>query len=98
MVSDGHIRVYDRIPTGSPINNVTYYDFYIRDDYIQTTGQTNYTNYTSYNCMDTSNFTTDFWYRLDIDKILLCYIIIALVGLYFPFKIFSRFFGRWLKI
>lgn len=98
MVSDGHIRVYDRVPNGTTINNVHYYDFYIRDDYIQTEGTANFNNYTTYNCINSSNFTTDYWYRLDIDKIVTVFLAVAIVGIYFPYKIFSRFLGRWLKL
>ena len=98
MVSDGHIRVYDAIPNGTTINNVHYYDFYIRDDYIKAEGSTNFSPYTSLNCLNSADFTTDYWYRLDIDKIVTIFLAIAIVGIYFPFKIFSRFFGRWLKL
>lgn len=98
MVSDGHIRVYDSIPNGSNQYGVNYYDFYIRDDYIQTQGSTNFSTYTNYDCMDNSNFTTDYWYRLDIDKIVTTFFVIAIFGIYFPFKIIGRFFGRWLKL
>lgn len=98
MVSDGHIRVYDRVPNGTNINGVHYYDFYIRDDYIQTEGTTNFSSYTTYNCINSSNFTTDYWYRLDIDKIVTVFLAVAIVGIWLPYKIFSRFLGRWLKI
>ena len=98
VVSDGHIRIYDRVPNGTSINNVHYTDFYIRENYLQSENTTNYTPYTSYNCLNIDQFTTDYWYRPDIWQSLLCFFIIGLVGIYLPFKIISRLFGRWLKI
>lgn len=98
LVSDGHVRIYDRIPNGTTQNNVRYWDFYIRDHYLESNDSTNFSPYTSLNCLNNNQFTTDFWYRDDIWQSLLCYFIIAIVGLYLPYKIFSRFFGRWLKV
>lgn len=98
VVSDGHIRVYDRVPNGTNINNVRYWDFYVRENYLETTATTNYSSYTSYNCIDRTQFTTDFWYRPDIWQSLLCFVIIGGIGIYLPYKIISRLFGRWLKI
>lgn len=44
------------------------------------------------------SFTSDYWYRLDIDKILVIFIILAIVIIIVPYKIISRWFGRWLKV
>lgn len=98
VVSDGHIRVYDKIPNGTTQNNVRYWDFYVRENYLQTTSTTNYSSYTSYQCMDNTQFTTDFWYRPDIWQSLLCFVIIGGIGIYLPYKIISRLFGKWLKV
>lgn len=98
MVSDGHIRVYDSKPNGSVINNVHYTDFYIRDDYIQAEGNTNFNQYTSYSCIDSANFTTDYWYRLDIFEIVATFLAITIICIWFPYKLFSRFLGRWGKV
>lgn len=98
MVSDGHIRIYDRIPNGTNQNNVHYYDFYLRDNYVQNDGYVDYSYYTNYNCMNTNQFTTDKWYRTDIWQSLLCFVIIGGIGIYLPYKIISRLFGRWLKL
>lgn len=94
MVSDGHIRVYDRVGSGYN-DSVHYYDFYIRDNYIKTEG---YSSAYNPNCMNVSDFTTDVYYRNDFDKILIIFFIILIIGFYFPYKIISRLFGRWLKI
>ena len=97
VVSDGHIRIYNSRPNGTN-QNVTYTDFYIRENYLETTNSTNWNQYTTQNCMATSQFTTDIWYRPDIWQSLLSFFILAIVCLWFPYKIFSRILGRWLKI
>lgn len=98
VVSDGHVRVYSSKPNGTTQTNVTYTDFYIRENYLQTNGTTNWNQYSTQNCVDHTQFVTDEWFRPDIWQSLLCFFIIAIVCLYLPFKIFSRIFGRWLKL
>lgn len=97
VVSDGHIRVYNSVPNGTN-QNVTYTDFYVRENYLETTGQTNWTPYTNVSCIDRGQFVTDYWYRPDIWQSLICFVIIGGIGLYLPFRIISRLFGRWLKL
>lgn len=97
VVSDGHIRIYSSRPNGQQQNNVTYTDFYIRENYLQTNGSTNWNQYTTQNCVDHTQFSTDYWDRPDIWQSLICFAIIGYVGIVLPFKIISRLFGRWLK-
>lgn len=49
-------------------------------------------------CVSNVNLTDDFYYRNDFDSILVILFIILIICFYFPYKIFSRLFGRWLKI
>ena len=88
------IRVYERKPQ---VNNlVNYTDYYINSDYLQTNGQQQFTQYTTIpTCED--NITTNVFYRNDIDKILVVFLIILLICFFLPYKIISRMFGRWLK-
>lgn len=95
--SEGHLRVYSSRPNGTQ-QNVTYNDYYLRENYLKSSGSTTWNQYTTQNCLDNNQFTTDYWYRPDIWQSLICFYIIALVGIYLPFKIISRIFGRWLKI
>ena len=44
------------------------------------------------------SFTSDYWYRLDIDKILVIFMILAILIIFIPYKIIARWFGRWLKV
>lgn len=96
--NEGHLRVYNSRPNGQQQNNVSYTDFYIRDNYLQSSNTTTFNQYTSLNCLDNNQFTTDYWYREDICQSLICFVIIGGIGIYLPFKIISRMFGRWLKI
>lgn len=98
MVSSGTIRVYSTCPNGSTINNVSYTDYYIRDNYISQQGSTNFSAYTSISRIPSSNFTTEMWYRMDLADILIIVSFFLFLFMYLPYKLFSRFFGRWLKL
>lgn len=45
-----------------------------------------------------SNFTSDFWYRIDISQILIIFVVLFLFIYLFPYKLMSRLFGRWFKL
>lgn len=45
-----------------------------------------------------SNFTSDKWYRNDLPDTLIVFMIIFIFVIYFPYKMISRLFGRWLKL
>lgn len=97
-IKENHIfRVYSSAPNGSQ-QNVNYTDYFIDFNYITNTGTETFTQDTTINCLNNEQFTTDYWYRLDIWQSLLCFLIIGLITLYLPYKIISRMLGRWLKI
>lgn len=98
VVSDGHIRIYSTRPNGQTQNNVSYTDFYIRENYLSSSGSTNWGSYTTQNCLDHTQFTTDKLYRPDIWQSFICYFILFIFCIYIPFRIISRIFGRWLKV
>lgn len=50
------------------------------------------------NNVDSYYLTNNYLYHPKIDSILVMFFIITLVCIYFPYKIFSRAFGRWLKV
>lgn len=91
--SEGVIRAYAQVPT---INStVNYRDYYIKSDYIYKDGSQSFSQYsTPPTCLASDIITNDFYYRLDLSSILVSFFIIALVGLYFPWKIFKSLFGR----
>lgn len=48
-----------------------------------------YSNYT--------DFTSDVFYRFDLDSILVIFFILLIVLFYFPYRVITRMFGRWFK-
>lgn len=90
------IRVYDSRPTNN--STVNYTDYYIKSSYISNRGSQTFNQYSTLpSCYDSSLITTNVWYRNDIDKILVIFLILLLVCFYFPYRLISRMFGRWLK-
>ncbi len=92
-LNNGYIRVYDRTPTAN--STINYIDYFIDKDYIARTGTQSFGNYNySVNCQSHENFTTDFYYRVDIDKILIIFLIMCIFIILIPLKVVSRFFRR----
>ena len=90
------IRVYD----SQPRNNTTiaYKDYYIKSSYIYNEGSSTFGNYSTLpTCINSNRLTTNVMYRNDMPDILVMFFIILLVCFYFPYRIISRAFGRWLK-
>lgn len=90
VVYDDYIRVY------SNNNYNAWTDIFYKSDYYLKRGQSSYTN--SVICDNVNTFTDNVFYRYDFDKSLMMFFIFAIVLIYFPFKIFSRAFGRWLRV
>lgn len=92
-LNSGYIRVYDTTPTAN--SNINYIDYFINSDYITRTGTQSFGNYSyTVNCQSHDNYTTDFYYRIDIDKILVIFLIMAIFIVLVPLKIVARFFRR----
>lgn len=45
-----------------------------------------------------SIFTTDIFYRVDLSHILFVFCVLSIFIVLIPYKIISRWFGRWLKV
>lgn len=91
--SEGVIRGYEEVPQ---INRtVNYRDYYINSDYIY---RDSYQTFGSYSitptCLASDVITNDYWYRIDLTNILINFTIIAIFGLYLPWRIFRSLFGR----
>lgn len=95
--SSSSIRVYDRQPQiGSYAN---YRDYYFYSSYLYNQGQQTWGNYSTLpNCIQDSQITHNVFYRNDIDKILIIFLIILIICFYFPYKIIARALGRWFKL
>lgn len=90
------IRVYDSTPRQN--TTISYKDYYIKSSYISNTGSTTFSTYSTLpTCISSSNITTNVFYRNDFDKILVITFILLIICFYFPYRIISRMFGRWLK-
>ena len=89
------IRAYETMPRQNATVNFTYY--YVNSHYIFNNGEQTFNNYTTLPTCNGSTFTTNVFYRNDMSDILIMFFIILLVCFYFPYRIISRMFGRWLK-
>ena len=88
--NDTTIRAYKQTPRLN--SNVDYVDFYYNSNYYYTEGTQNFSNYSVLpTCLDANIVTDDFYYRNDLDKILVIFLIFVIFGIWFPFKLFSRF-------
>ena len=84
--------------------NINYYDLYLDEHYMQNFGtewfwyndHNNHSNFPP--CVSMNDVTDDFYYRNDFDSILIIFLIISIFVFLIPFKVFSRLFGRWLKV
>lgn len=89
------IRAYKSMPQQNKF--VYYTDYYVNSNYIYTEGTQNFSQYATLpNCLDASKLTDNLYYRNDIDRILIVFIILVLVCIIAPFKIFGRMFRRFL--
>lgn len=94
VLDSNTIRSYSTTPEINSSSDYT--DYFINSHYISKSGTENFSDSIPV-CM-TDNFTTNVFYRNDIDSILLIFFILLLVCFLFPYKIISRIFGRWFKI
>ena len=90
------IRVYNSTPSHN--TTISYKDYYIKSSYIYNEGSTTFSNYSTLPvCINSNRITTNVMYRNDIDSILVVFFILLLICFYFPYRLISRLFGRWLK-
>ncbi len=91
--NDSTIRAYKVVPKNN--SEVEYRDYYFTSNYLYQDGTQSFSNYSTLPvCLDNSVLTTDYYYRNDFPSILLSFLIIALFGIYLPFKVFFRLFRR----
>lgn len=95
--SEGVIRAYDTVPNYNTQYN--YRDYYINSNYIYRDGTGQWSQYSTLPiCLSNDIITNDFYYRNDLASILIIFLVLFLFIVYFPMKIFSRLFGKWLKL
>lgn len=91
MIQNDYFRVF------TDNNRTTYYDVYFKNGYILKKGSTGSSTNIS-QCDTVNTWTDNIFYRYDCANSLIIFFIISIVCFYFPFRIFSRAFGRWLRI
>lgn len=95
--SEGVIRAYDTIPNYNTTYN--YRDYFVRTDYYYRDGSGTWSNYSNLpTCLASSVITNDFYYRYDLSNILIIFLCLFIFIVYFPLRLFTRFFGRWLRL
>ena len=91
------IRGYNVIPSNN--TSYAYRDYYIHSDYIYKDGTGQWSSYTSLPvCLNSNEITNDFWYRIDLSKILVIFLILFIFIVKYPMRLLMRLFGRWLKL
>lgn len=95
LQSEGVIRAYETQPRVNGSSDYT--DYYINSHYLYKNGTQTWTQYATLPTCMGATFTTNVFYRNDMPDILIMFFIILLVCFYFPYRIISRAFGRWLK-
>ena len=97
VVQDSNtIRAYNTMPRQN--GNSDYTDYYVNSHYIFKNGNQQWSNYSTLPTCSGATFTTNVFYRNDIDSIMITFFILLIICFWFPYRILSRAFGRWLKI
>lgn len=97
MYSNNVLRVYEEQPRAN--STISYTDYMVDNHYLFRNGTTSFTSYTTLpTCLNSSNITTDFYYRTDFDSILIIFLILSIFIIFIPLKLLSRLFGRWFKL
>lgn len=83
------IRLYENTTIDSTTNVI---DYNTGNHYIEK----HYTTLVDHNvsCIDSSNLTSNIYYRNDFAHIFIVFILLVFVIVYFPFKLITRFFKR----
>lgn len=89
------IRAYTQKPY-NPTNqsvSIAYRDYYINSSYLYADGTQNFSSYSTIpTCLDTSLLTDRYFYRLDIDKIMIVFFILLFISYFIVSKIIRVFF------
>lgn len=98
IVNKDTIRAYTQKPYNPGYNNsvnINYRDYYINSNYLYNDSYETFNNYTKLpTCLDSSKLTNEVYYRNDLADILIIFVILALIIIYLPLKIFFRLFKK----
>ena len=93
VYSEDVIRAYETFPE----QNVTvrYRDYFINSNYIYRDGYQQFGTYSAIpECLPGNVITDNYYYRNDLDSILVIFTIMCIFCFYIPIKIFLRLFRR----
>lgn len=80
VIDNETIRAYETKPYNPGYNDqveINYRDYYINSSYLYQDGSQTFSRYSTIPvCLDSNNLTTDVYYRNDIDKIMVTFIIL----------------------
>lgn len=89
------VRAYFDVPTSN--STIRYRDYYPNFDYNYREGEQTFSNYSTLPvCLNNQLFTDNVFYHNHLDKILIIFIIFAIISFYIPIKVFGRLFKRFL--
>lgn len=89
------IRAYENNPT---LGDNNYTDFFVNSHYMEKTGIQNIaTTIELPQCENIDNITNDYYYRNDIAHILI-FVSFVLFFIFLAIRIFSRLFGKYMKL
>ena len=86
------LRVYDNMPDFD--SSSTYTDYFLDSHYLSKVGSESFTT-TIPVCISSDLITNDFYYRYDIDSILIVFVILLLFIFGIPYKMLTIFLRRW---
>lgn len=91
VLNDTTIRAYEEMP----IENTTipFRDYFINANYIYKDGFEDFTTNVPV-CLSSDVLTDNFYYRNDLDSILIIFLILSIFAFYLPIKLFKRLFRR----
>lgn len=87
------VRAYEQKPINN--SNINYRDFFINSNYIFKDGTQSFGQYATLPvCLSSDDITNNFYYRNDLDSILIILLIMFFFCICIPLKIFSKLFKR----
>lgn len=91
--SEEVIRAYEQVPTNN--STIEYRDYYYNANYLYNDGEQTFSQYTTLpTCLSQEVLTDDFYYRNDLDSILIIFFIISIFAFYIPLKLFGSLYKR----
>lgn len=93
VIDSETIRAYETMPTQD--STINYRDYYINSNYLYEDGYQTFSRYSTLPvCLSNDVITDDFYYRNDLDSILIIFLILSIFCVFLPIKLLSKLFKR----